>query len=204
MICPNENCDYESSEQGVKIHFGKEHEGSLSKTETTCEWCGETFTTRKCKLSNGRGRFCGKECMDLWQAETRSGENSPSYNANLHDNRPCKSCGSEFTAYIPHDQQFCSQDCYGKWLSVNNTGENNPNWRGGVGVDWRTDKKWRKLRELAIQRDGNECQSCHEEPDTPHVHHITPVHAGGEKYNPDNLATLCPDCHYETHKALNY
>lgn len=54
-----------------------------------------------------------------------------------------------------------------------------------------------KLRDEVLERDGNTCVSCGSEDDL-QVHHIIPRHQGGENVE-NNLATLCPDCHYYAH-----
>lgn len=76
------------------------------------------------------------------------------------------------------------------------TGEDASNWQGGVERGWRTTEKYRRIRWKAIFRDDEQCVECGEE-DNLEVHHITPVYDGGEKYDLDNLVTLCEDCHID-------
>jgi len=59
-----------------------------------CEHCGEEFVCKKGETL----RFCSMACQSLWQSETRSGKNSPSYNHNISDIERiinCKVCGKE-------------------------------------------------------------------------------------------------------------
>ena len=69
-------------------------------------------------------------------------------------------------------------------------------------------KKWQRIRALVWARDKGLCQRCREQGilkagDT--VHHIvelTPENINDESVslNPDNLMTLCRDCHAAVHK----
>lgn len=51
--------------------------------------------------------------------------------------------------------------------------------------------KWRRLRDEVMKEDGNKCRECE---DASHldVYTITPYH---DKYDKENLETLCKDCH---------
>lgn len=58
------------------------------------------------------------------------------------------------------------------------------------------DRHWRKLRRVALERDDYICQECHKPAgESAHVDHITPIAAGGERLDLDNLQTLCRSCH---------
>lgn len=54
--------------------------------------------------------------------------------------------------------------------------------------------RWRTVREEHLRREPF-CQACEKAKDL-EVHHVTPVHAGGDELSPLNLVTLCRDCHY--------
>ena len=68
-------------------------------------------------------------------------------------------------------------------------------------------KEWRKIREYVLNRDFCMCQICGEiNCDT--VHHIkelTPININDANItlNPDNLITVCNQCHDEIH-SRNY
>ena len=63
-------------------------------------------------------------------------------------------------------------------------------------------------RQIVLERDSNQCQRCGAEI-TPkdeagadfQLHHIIPVAAGGAN-KPDNLVTLCNDCHMRAHQQM--
>lgn len=64
--CPD--CSYTSQTwHGVKIHYGRIHEGTLKPT-ITCEWCGDEKVV---KPKNQDQRFCSKDCHYAWK---RGGE----------------------------------------------------------------------------------------------------------------------------------
>jgi 5-methylcytosine-specific restriction protein A len=64
--------------------------------------------------------------------------------------------------------------------------------------------KWRKVRQLALERDDHLCQNCLDngrvvEGNT--VDHKVPVNNGGAPYALANLQTLCERCHAKKSQA---
>lgn len=62
--------------------------------------------------------------------------------------------------------------------------------------------RWPKVREEHLRREPY-CQSCERTKEL-EVHHVLPVHAGGEELSPANLITLCRDCHYVVGHACDW
>ena len=60
--------------------------------------------------------------------------------------------------------------------------------------------KWKKVRALALERDGYRCQRCAEQHDLV-VHHDLERDSGHDPFDLDNLETLCRRCHGLEHKA---
>ncbi|MFE0327947.1 HNH endonuclease [Streptomyces sp. NPDC058960] len=61
-----------------------------------------------------------------------------------------------------------------------------------------------KLRYEILERDKKTCQDCGRIPGqgvTLQVHHVLPVHQGGTN-DPDNLVTLCSECHGGRHALM--
>jgi len=92
-------------------------------------------------------------------------------------------------------------------LSEERMGEDNPMWdrTGSDHPRWKEDKaphrfyqskEWQETRQEVLERDNHECQACGETENL-HVHHITPVSAGGPRYELNNLVTLCDTHHRE-------
>ncbi|WP_280585374.1 HNH endonuclease signature motif containing protein [Halorubrum sp. Boch-26] len=77
---------------------------------------------------------------------------------------------------------------------------------GGYGRTTRNASSgWQKARKTALERDEFSCQECGDVGGVEgevelQVHHITPQSAGGTD-DPENLRTLCRECHMETHEA---
>jgi hypothetical protein len=63
-------------------------------------------------------------------------------------------------------------------------------WQGGS-----QHAEWEELRRQILQRDGYTCQHC-SSTNKLEVHHIKPHHKGGAD-SPENLITLCEDCHIQ-------
>ena len=71
---------------------------------------------------------------------------------------------------------------------------------------WSSDRNdygpdWERIRKAVIHRDHEECSLCHTKLSASqlHVHHITPFRTFTDKQkanDPQNLITLCPECHH--------
>jgi 5-methylcytosine-specific restriction endonuclease McrA len=70
-------------------------------------------------------------------------------------------------------------------------------WTGG------SDRRWRKLRarKLADQPRCERCLSGGRLTPATEVHHRTPISRGGNKYDWDNLESVCGECQGEAHGA---
>jgi hypothetical protein len=66
------------------------------------------------------------------------------------------------------------------------------------------DPRWQKKRLTILKRDKFTCQSCKEDDNTLHVHHIE-YKEGKEiwEYKNDDLITLCDNCHKLWHYIFN-
>lgn len=67
-------------------------------------------------------------------------------------------------------------------------------------------KEWQKVREYCLMRDRYMCVKCGNADNTLEVHHkihLSPSNIGDVSItlNPENLITLCRDCHFAEHKA---
>lgn len=64
-------------------------------------------------------------------------------------------------------------------------------------------KKWKRLRESILTRDGYMCQYCKrfgKRRQADHVHHVLPREFFPEySYTPWNLISLCKECHDKMH-----
>lgn len=74
--------------------------------------------------------------------------------------------------------------------------------RDGKMDGWeRTDQypaDWPWIRRMVLERDGFACQECGVRDAELHVHHLTPIDAGGTHAH-ENLSTLCRRCHGSEH-----
>lgn len=91
-----------------------------------------------------------------------------------------------------------------KKLSISKIGKNNPAWCGGISktqpynIDWTQTLK-RSVREI----DRYTCRICGKQQEniTFHIHHID---YDKENCNPNNLITLCPNCHSKTNNKRSF
>lgn len=59
--------------------------------------------------------------------------------------------------------------------------------------------RWRRLRQVALERDGWRCTLCGRAGRL-EVHHVQPTSEGGAVWDLANLRTLCRPCHFEQHR----
>lgn len=62
--------------------------------------------------------------------------------------------------------------------------------------------RWPTVRKKHLEHEG-ECQCCGRTVEL-EVHHVYPVHAGGDELDPDNLITFCRDCHFVVGHACDW
>ena len=118
----------------------------------------------------------------------------------------CLQCGEMMTKIGSHSQKYwderrkyCSRSCRNKarvWTyemkvksGLAHSVGRNVNWMGGRSKSY--------LQRLVLERDNGTCQKCGlHHPEIMEVDHIKPRRVAPElKYHPDNLMTLCPNCH---------
>ena len=61
-------------------------------------------------------------------------------------------------------------------------------------------RRWGRVARAIKERDSYRCRSC-KKPGKLEVHHIIPIEKGGPLFAPDNLLTLCRNCHIELHRG---
>jgi endogenous inhibitor of DNA gyrase (YacG/DUF329 family) len=152
-------------------------------------------------------RFCDAKCYGKYIASSgiRSGENSPRFIERIKVH--CAYCGDTLVRTALNKRlyakSFCGSVCLGKWVSENNLGENNKNWKGGKSFEPYPTTWTFRLREAIRDRDGRVCQICGkaENGERLAVHHID-----YDKKNiaPENLVSLCHDCHCKTNSKRDY
>jgi len=175
--------------------------GNTNKVTVSCDGCGDEFKRIESHANRGSRNFCSEDCVNF------DGENNPFYG---------ESHSEKMKEVIPsgkdHWHYGTKRPKHAERMSEMHSGEGNPmygvrgedapNWQGGDWMDqsWRRTADWYEAREEALERDDNECQDCGTS-DELHVHHIEPVNDGGDKFDTENLLTLCKEHHYDRHRA---
>ena len=74
---------------------------------------------------------------------------------------------------------------------------------GGVSIHHKRhgigSRRWRRVRWRILRRDNWRCRGCGKYGNE--VDHVTPLHKGGEPWNPANLQCLCRGCHIAKTRA---
>lgn len=151
----------------------------------TCEWCKSPFLVHK---PGGRpAKFCGKAC-----ANAKKSAESALIAEGKRTSRVCPSCGKAFlpTKYNHGKQTFCSQPCYWEARRLKSFNAQNR---------YSSQTEFARSRRFVMKRDGNKCVLCGRNGKV-HVHHKD--NSGGSEtpnHSPENLITLCTDCHNAFH-----
>jgi len=184
----------------------------MDKKYTDCEWLTRKYIEEQHSTAE-IGDICGvsKETIRRWlnncDIKTRSKSEAAKLRAEKY---PETTLSAEQSSDIPSQEHMTEEEreAFLERLSENRSGEGNPmwgvtgeehpQWKGGKTVDrsFYHTNEWKKARKKALERDSHECQVCGSD-DELHVHHITPISAGGPRTDLNNLVTLCEYHHYE-------
>jgi hypothetical protein len=155
--------------------------------EIICDGCGAGFPRR---VTNPKTRYCSFECFkqSRWKMVA------------------CAECGTEFSkrlceiakAEVGGHKHMCSRACRNAATSKLLGGDGSWVIGGKHGPARSKGKDWRYAKAEALKRDNYECQQCAAK-DTLEVHHWEPYAISFDN-SPDNLVTLCRDCHQDKHE----
>jgi 5-methylcytosine-specific restriction endonuclease McrA len=99
----------------------------------------------------------------------------------------CNSCGYRWDGLSPSDRS--------KRPVCANCGS----WKVHVykGHTSKNEKKWKEVRKIVLKRDNYTCRQCgiKVHSGNARIHHLSYY----DYFNPDNLITLCSECHTECH-----
>ena len=96
------------------------------------------------------------------------------------------------------------QDMKKPWvIPPDNKMEKNPNWQGGKSFELYS-KEWTEtLKDLVRKRDNYVCRLC-SKPQGSIAHDVHHIDFNKKNCSPENLITLCHNCHVKTNKKRNY
>jgi len=127
-----------NSVTGMRIHYGKSHDGSIAGEPAECHYCGETFRRRKNELKKREKNFCSQECQAEWRSENFTGEDNPAWKGGPIETG-CAACGTTIEVmrakYYAYNRHFCSGECSGEWFSENHSGPDHTNYKGKITAD---------------------------------------------------------------------
>jgi len=127
-----------------------------------------------------------------------TGKNSPGWKGGKPVGK-CKLCGKKFIGEHGNPNKFCSVSCAS--LFNRKFGKDNNFWNGGE-MNWKKKKylyssnEWAEIRKKIIKRDCK-CDICGSK-ESLVVHHKIKYKDGGKNI-PNNLITLCKNCHSKLH-----
>lgn len=110
--CPDCGSEHES-EAGLKIHYGRSHDGSIAGEPVRCDVCDEQFRKQATHAEKYDRHFCSNECK-----------------SEAYKNRvklECDNCGDDFERRKSHydecTNQFCSVACRAEYESTRHSVE---------------------------------------------------------------------------------
>ena len=94
-----------------------------------------------------------------------------------NENKSCRWCGAELSG---RRTRFCRSEC---------------------DIEYWSRRNWTMLKRYVHKRDDWTCQICGVrrvgDLGRNHADHVIPIADGGDEFDPDNVRTLCVDCHKE-------
>lgn len=146
----------------------------------------EEIRQKIAKANKGKKRT-GEFKINL--SKQRVGDRNPMYGISL--------LGKDNGMYGKHQTDIAKQK-----ISIATKMENNPNWQDGKSFEEYGIEFNKQLKQSILERDNYECQNpnCEHKTDTLDCHHID---YNKKNNNPDNLTTLCRNCHSKTNGKNN-
>jgi len=148
-----------------------------------CKECGEAFDSYECYHSKFCCNACRLKSLHRYAPQKRM----------TGKNFICQECGKEY--YVAkwaieseHGIKYCSPECYFE----------DKRSKDPAPKHLYSSAKWRKLRQFILERDDHMCQECGEI-ETLEVHHIISANDEVLRFTPENLITLCHNCHNKAH-----
>lgn len=191
FICKNEKCSKSFTSNDKRRTYCSQSCSSIvnntkypkrKKKVQICATCNQPFFARR-----KDSRFCSSKCH----------RNRPSA-IRFPEERNCITCGKLFSQ-VAHVKN-CSPKCgaqykYERWIKKWLTGETD----GGTGK--KHDQAKTRVKRYIKERDKYTCVLCgqkatwNNQPLSLHVDHID---GNNTNNRPENLRTLCPNCHTQT------
>lgn len=86
-------------------------------------------------------------------------------------------------------------------------GKRSPNWKGGTTPERQKiygSELWKEIVKTVFERDNFICQRCGKQNRTIHAHHIKSwADYPNNRFDLDNLVTICKECHHWIHSKKN-
>jgi 5-methylcytosine-specific restriction endonuclease McrA len=152
-------------------------------------------------------KFCSFKCRGIWRSKYWVGENNPLYQPGPRV-KNCEHCGKVFAKgkteaiSVFRSRKFCSMECT-KQGQKRLSGERHPLFRADSRRNNRRGKHGAWARAV-ISRDHATCQRCRATGIQLHAHHVKSFRSHPElRWELSNGLTLCHQCHWAEHAALN-
>ena len=172
--------------KGHKIRVGIKHTEKTKKKISLAKIGHKGYWKGKKLLDKA------KEKMSLAKKGKYVKEKSPSWKGGKPK---CKFCGKELASYV-------AELCYPCFAKINK-GRDHWNWQGGKSIEPYTIDWNKTLKESIKERDKYTCQLCRK-PQGEETHLIHHINYDKKNCNPNNLITLCRNCHTKTNYKRDY
>jgi len=177
----------------IKTQPGTIHGESNKKHYCIESNCNNEISYKNYKLGNGRCKKCNGKIFKI----SRLDKNNPNYKHGLTNNTNCIDCGNKIAINRQRCRK-CSSEFYIKFNHWNYISELNRNY------PYKFNKE---LKNQIRKRDNYNCQNleCNKiQKETDRALSVHHIDYDKENLNPDNLISLCINCHMKTNFNRDY
>ena len=169
------------------------YENKRRQVEFECLSCGKPSKQRRSDYNKHKRHFCSRDCSNKWRSENVRGKNHHQTGVKFSDAHRNK-ISEKVKAYWARSEN--------KWKRQ---GANNPAWNGGVTPQNHLDRtcnKYYEWQKAVYEKDRYTCVRCLDNRGgNLNAHHIIPFCiAHEERFEVNNGATLCKECHEYIHE----
>lgn len=162
-----------------------------SKTPNTCRKCSalnktkqQVFSCQYCRKKTSNGYYRCKSCAICIERSKHKTSTGAPYTPLSY----CCDCNTVLKKYV-------SKRCPGCHNKNQNKGKSSERTK------FNASKSWARIRNIVFDRDNYTCDSCKRRGSIEiNAHHkLSFTHFKDHRLDPDNLITLCIDCHKQVH-----
>jgi len=203
-----------------------QYKAKIKKIERKCLICGKKFFSVPSRIKVGKGKFCSRKCQWKWLSNIRKNtllteetknkigkankgkkrtketieKLKKAFKGRIHIGKPCsEETKKKISIANKGNPSYFKGKKWTESMRIKLSGANSPHWKGGSSFELYPPAFNQYLKKQIRQRDNYTCQECgvleKQLKRKLSIHHID---YNKKNNNPDNLISLCPNCHSKT------